>query len=406
LTLTEKVFKNKNYSPSQWSFLLSLSLIWIGMVGARVLIAWGMVLFFVTAVYSFLHAKNKVSNWIFLLPTIYFIIHLLSYFNSEDNEMWLFWLNMKMPFLLFPIAFFLSHSEVFGAIDDALKLFVGVMALSVVVVMTNYFFHFEEINESLFSGGRLPVPFSHIRYSLQIVLAILVCFFHFKSKSYRWFTILLFVVVLHFLSVRSGLVIFYSCALFYGIYILVNKRSLKISLLVLGSLLALGLLSIRYVPSLKNRLAYMRYDLSQYKIGKIDGNSDAMRLTSLKIGENLMRENLIWGVGTGDILKKSKEIGKVIAPSAANESIKMPHNQFLWIGVSTGIIGLIGFLFAFLFPFIYFKSNIQLDFLMLYLVFGISFLVEYTLEEQIGGTLFVLFSLIFFTKMIHQKCQA
>jgi O-antigen ligase len=279
------------------------------------------------------------------------------------------------------------------------------MALSVVVVMTNYFFHFEEINESLFSGGRLPVPFSHIRYSLQIVLAILVCFFHFKSKSYKWFTLLLFVVVLHFLSVRSGLVIFYSCALFYGIYVLVKKRSLKISLLVLGSLLVTALLSMRYIPSLKNRLAYMRYDLSQYKIGKIDGNSDAMRLTSLKIGEKLMRENPLLGVGTGDILQQSKETGKIIAPSALSESIKMPHNQFLWIGVSTGFVGLSCFLFAFIFPFVFFKSNIQLDFLMLYLVFGISFLVEYTLEEQIGGTLVVLFSLIYFTKMIHHKCQ-
>jgi O-antigen ligase len=201
------------------------------------------------------------------------------------------------------------------------------------------------------------------------------------------------------------LVIFYSCALFYGIYVLVKKRSLKISLLVLGSLLVTALLSMRYIPSLKNRLAYMRYDLSQYKIGKIDGNSDAMRLTSLKIGEKLMRENPLLGVGTGDILQQSKETGKIIAPSALSESIKMPHNQFLWIGVSTGFVGLSCFLFAFIFPFVFFKSNIQLDFLMLYLVFGISFLVEYTLEEQIGGTLFVLFSLIYFTKMIHHKCQ-
>lgn len=375
------------------------------MIGVRVLIAWGMVLFFVTSLYSYSQTKNKSSVWIFLLPTIYFFIQLFSYFNSEDKEMWLFWLNMKMPFLLFPIAFFLSSDEIIKVIEDALTLFVGVMILSVVIVMSNYFFHFKEINESLFSGGSLPVPFSHIRYSLQVVLAILVCLFHFKKNSLKWLSIVLFIVVLHFLSVRSGLVIFYSCAIFYSIYVLVKKRSLKTFLFVFGGLLALGFLSARYVPSIKNRLAYMRYDLSQYQQGKIDGNSDAMRLTSLLTGVELMKENLMCGVGTGDILKQSKDKGRSMVPSANEESIKMPHNQFLWIGVSTGIVGLVFFLFTFLFPFVYFKSFITLEFLMLYLVFGLSFLVEYTLEEQIGGTLFVLFTLIYFTKMKHPKCQ-
>ncbi len=141
----------------------------------------------------------------------------------------------------------------------------------------------------------------------------------------------------------------------------------------------------------------MQYDLENFNKGLIDDHSDGVRLASWKVGYTIFKENSWFGVGTGDILSTSKKCYDTLFPSVQKDSSrKMPHNQFLWVLASMGIVGFIGFCVAYLAPFFLLYKKANWLWWILQLIFFSSFMTEYSLEEQIGGTFNAVFSLVFF----------
>jgi O-antigen ligase len=81
----------------------------------------------------------------------------------------------------------------------------------------------------------------------------------------------------------------------------------------------------------------------------------------------------------------------------------MPHNQFLWILSSTGVLGLLFFVLAWLLPLWSNRNKLNLIVILFHSIMAISFMVEYTLEEQVGGTFFMIFSMFFLKQMSSYK---
>jgi O-antigen ligase len=159
----------------------------------------------------------------------------------------------------------------------------------------------------------------------------------------------------------------------------------------------ISLAAYKTIPSLQNRIAFMRYDFGQWKQGNIDGNSDAMRLASIVTGYQLWQQNVWVGVGSGDILDASKQLEQSLFPNIHDEtSLKMPHNEILWTACVLGVLGVVLFFVAWLLPLFVFAHQLHWLYVAIQLVFFVSFMVEYTIEEQIGGTFFVLFQLLFY----------
>jgi len=164
------------------------------------------------------------------------------------------------------------------------------------------------------------------------------------------------------------------------------------------------MIGYKTIPSLQNRMSFMRYDWNQWQSGNIDGNSDAMRMASIVSGYELWKQHFWLGVGSGDILEESKKMeASLFTNIKEDKSFKMPHNEFLWTACATGFYGLVIFFLGWLLPFYFFRNEINWLFIVLQLIFFVSFLVEYTLEEQIGGTFFVLFELLFFKWFITER---
>ncbi len=353
---------------------------------------------------DFWQAKPQKRAFIFLIPVAFFALIFWTAFYSTDLSMWLLWVKLKLPFVLFPIAFFLSWQSISTIVQDALKCLWIVILTSSLVVLTSYILNFQALNESFFSGGTMPTPFSHIRYSLLLVISFFIILFH--QIKFKYFLVLYFFVFIHLLSVRSGIVGLYGGVIVYVLYSALHFQNWKKSLLVLGSAMLLAVGSYSFFPSIKNKLSYMRYDLSQFQQGKIDGNSDAMRISSLIAGVEIAKENKWLGVGAGDILKEAKAKHQQLFPNVAeDQSRKMPHNEFLWTLCVSGIVGLSLFLFAWIYPILYFSKEVSISFIIIQIVFAVSFMVEYTLEEQIGGTLFILLFLLYLSLFNQQKCQ-
>lgn len=124
--------------------------------------------------------------------------------------------------------------------------------------------------------------------------------------------------------------------------------------------------------------------------GDPNASSLMQRLTYFSAGQEIVKENLFFGVGTGDIYyayAKAYEQDDF----GLNEKRKgISHNQYLSIAIALGIVGSIWFLFAFFYPLReYWKDHLYVSFILL---MALSFLSDNTLDSQAGATLFAFFN--------------
>ena len=337
----------------------------------------------------------------FYLNAIFFLVILLSGINSDDKAQWDTFLRIKIPFLILPFTFcaFTFFDRTF--FNKLLFAFVSCMLVSAACVMINYSLHYADINEQILSGSVIPVPFSHIRYTLMLVFAFFAVSWLWEQRIIERRYILLipalfFFVVVHILSSRSGWLALYVGLLFYFFKYVYQSRRYFIGLSMLTAIILIPFLSYQFIPSFHNKIDYMKYTTGQYSAGQVDDMSDAMRLTSWRVGMEIIHRHPWTGVGVGNLLVESKKVSKELFPNIKNDDDrKMPHNEFIWIWAAAGIFGLLGYCVAFFFPFISGLHYRNWLFAMLYIIFFTSFLTEPSIEEQIGSIFYLVFLLIF-----------
>jgi len=161
-------------------------------------------------------------------------------------------------------------------------------------------------------------------------------------------------------------------------------------------------ISIQYIPTVKKKIGYTRYSLELFsKNENIRELSDSRRLGSIAAGIDLTKRNPIVGVGYGDIMQETNDYLRTHYPQLIDLEL-LPHNQYILTASVAGIIGLIFFFLYTIYPIFYLGGMKDFFFLSSQLMFFASFLVEHTLESQIGVALY-LFVLLFSMKMMESK---
>lgn len=128
---------------------------------------------------------------------------------------------------------------------------------------------------------------------------------------------------------------------------------------------------------------------------KINGHSLTMRLYFWKAAIHLIKQNLILGVGTGDVMDELNKTYEATDSPLISEWRLRPHNQFLTIAVAFGSIGLIVFLIGVMYPAVYLKNDLPKLFWPFFIISILSFFMEDTLETQAGCTFFAYFMALF-----------
>ncbi len=156
-----------------------------------------------------------------------------------------------------------------------------------------------------------------------------------------------------------------------------------------------GIANVNYLGKLgiTIRLMETAWEFENYKSGgDINGHSAVQRVEFWKAGWQLILENPIIGVGTGDIKNAYHEqYTKMNSPLDEQHRLRS-HNQYIAIAVAFGIIGLVWFLFALIYPFVSNKMWNNYFYFTFILIALISFLNEDTLETQPGVTFFAFFN--------------
>src|SRR6185503_15468753 len=144
------------------------------------------------------------------------------------------------------------------------------------------------------------------------------------------------------------------------------------------------------------RLKVIAWEFNKYLHGgNPSGHSVVQRLEFWKAAKDIIKDNLLIGVGTGDVeVAFSAQYQKMNSPLTAEWRLRS-HNQFLAIGTAFGIIGLIWFLVSILYPLFLKRFRSDYFYIVFFIIAFLSMLTEDTLESQAGVTFFAFFNSLF-----------
>ncbi|MBS1651170.1 MAG: O-antigen ligase family protein [Bacteroidetes bacterium] len=149
--------------------------------------------------------------------------------------------------------------------------------------------------------------------------------------------------------------------------------------------------------------------LSEYQSAKnnnsINNQSLSMRLYFWQAALHVIKNNILFGVGTGDVQTALNKAYSEIHSPLQTQWHKRPHNQFITITVALGIVGLFLFLLLLFYPSILLKKYLHPLYIGFILISIFSFLFEDTLETQAGLTFFAGFYVFFISSAYSQLQQ-
>lgn len=210
----------------------------------------------------------------------------------------------------------------------------------IILLLTSYGIAFSILPPVKFGNSILY----HITHSFfMAILAFWSAHRAVDSKQYRYFWIVIFVAVIANLAYicpgRTGMIILVLLMLLFISQRLSWKKQL-VGLFVISSLLATAYLTSENVST---RFNTAWKEIHNYEQGKAR-SSMGMRFDWYNDSLQLIQEKPIFGHGTGSfafIQKKAVENKKTMETDN-------PHNEYLFIGVQLGYVGLITFVLLFI----------------------------------------------------------
>jgi O-antigen ligase len=159
-----------------------------------------------------------------------------------------------------------------------------------------------------------------------------------------------------------------------------------------------GIASINHLEkrNIKHRLKTVVWEIVLYRqTGYLTATSVTQRLEFWRAGINIIRENLWFGTGTGDIDNAFKQMYPKMKSQLPPDQWWRTHNQYLTVFATLGIFGFLLFIFAMVWPGI--KLNMYKDyfFLVFFVISTLSMLTEDTLDTQAGVTFYAFFTMLF-----------
>lgn len=154
------------------------------------------------------------------------------------------------------------------------------------------------------------------------------------------------------------------------------------------------------------RLYQILWELESYKNeGSIGYSSIVQRLTYIKSAWHAIKKNIWLGVGWGDIMSSLDTYYEDCNINLSPELRYMPHNQYLTVWVGAGLIGLILFLAAMIYPFFSTKKHKHFLPLYFFVLIMVSMLIEDTFETHIGISFAAIFASLFIFGYSFSSCN-
>lgn len=381
-----------------------------GFVTSRVAVSVSM---FVLAGLAALHSRpatiwqNFRSRPALVALTLPFVAVFLSGLYSDNIEEWIAGLRIKLPFLVLPVVFAGLPKLGKKHIVILLYSYIFIFFICTSVVLANYVIHSEQVNQQFLRGGGIPVPFSHVRYSLMLSFSFFVAIYLLRNKLFLqydrekypllFYAVFSFIAV-HVLAVRSGILALYAGLLLGWVVYVVRGKKYLTGILLLGIIVAVPFVAYHFSPTMQNKWKYMVYNWKEFRSGNINYQYDGMRYMSIYNALAVWKKYPVFGCGAGDLTEEINRMYAKTYPALLPENRLMPHNQFAWTAASTGLVGLVMLLLAVTLSILSEKNYRNLLPAVFWLIILSSLFTEATFEEQMGTAFYLLFTLLFLTQ--------
>lgn len=373
----------------------------LGFLCARLFLSLGMILFGLNAVRGV-----PLRNWFrwrwWWLGIAWVALFALSWFWSSDHRIWNDHVQVKLPFVFLPFAFALLP-----AFNDRQYRWYTLGMCGLLLGGVAYSLSFFIADPKAYIDGYsvshvIPTPVyrDHIRFSAALCLAVVWCCCIWPRLGRSWlkiavaFSCIVFVLYLHLLAARTGLLMLYCFALLLVLRQLLRKNIFVgiALLLALGGVLWLG---YEHVPTFRQRVAYMRFSYDLLKEGNAAGNySDHSRLLSYDVACRQIARQPFTGAGAGDLVSAMNEGYDRWHPAVAVENRLVPHNQLLVVTLAAGIPAAVLFLAWLFYPLFCVRRSREGFFMAAtWAVLLLPLMVEPMLEVQFGVFVYLFFLL-------------
>ena len=342
--------------------------------------------------------KSFIQEKSYIGLTLVFIAVLFSGINSEDQQQWLLQVKLKLPFLFLPFVFYTFRSQIDQSFHKWVHYaFIGTAILSSFHVIGGFLMDIDNITNSIGKGKAIPTPLDHIHYSIMMaysVVASSILAIYEKDKTRKIILLVISVYLfgfMHFLSVRTGLAIAYAGIGITLIWFVISQRKYVFGLIITAILIAVPFVAFKTIEPFKRKINYMFWDLAQYQQGKGKSYSDSERIMSYAISLELIKEKPLFGYGVGDLrpIMTQRHLEKY----GQKEKYIYPHNQYLYVLTTMGVIGALFFFFGLLSPLLFSRER-SIFLLVIFALMLISFLVENTIQRAIITGFFLFFILL------------
>ena len=287
-----------------------------------------------------------INNKLMLASIVFFCLHVVGLLWTEDLAWGLHIVHKMWYFIgLFPILYTIVRKDYISHYISAFLL-----AISITEVCS-YLVWFEVIEPFKNATVINPTPFmSHISYNPILAFAIYLVlheiFFNKKITNlvfslYSFFAISM-TINMFITGGRAGQVMFFAML---AIIVFQFFNAQKIKSLLLISVLIPGIFFTAYTTS---DLFQQRVDAAvKNTISYSDNKSTSVgqRITFALNSWEVIKENPIIGIGTGDFPIEYKKINQINTPQLRNST--NPHNMYTLIAMELGVIGLISMLSIF-----------------------------------------------------------
>lgn len=358
------------------------------------------------------HSRNNKPDWktnkdVLILSIGMVLIYAIQFITSESYGYLTERIQIKLPIMLLPFAFVLGPVLHRHNLIRIGLVFIAVTFLTELFILINFALHTEEYLDLISRSQHIPGPINHIRFSIMCVMSVTLSYYWLKERPLSqnpWMkfflstTFLIGILFLHAYSVRSGLLALYGVMLFILFRFWKQTGNIQTKLLYL--ILAIGLPAAAYFfsPSIQHKTEATIQDIQSYRSNlNNENNSLGKRMLSYKVALAVFKENPVLGCGIGDLEQTNIDRFRKYYPDV--ETVIIPHNQFIYFLMGSGLVGLLLFTGSFFYP-AFCKKNKGFLVWAQYLILFISFQTEPMLETQLGVAYAILF--ILFTRALHQ----
>lgn len=392
---------------------ITILIMLVALFTARGVLSAGMILFLALTCFhvNFLsQLKRFISNPLFVAISLIFFIPFITGLWSEDKDEWLRWVRIKLPVVLLPVAFAGTWQLTTKQWKIIAYVFLGMIFLGCCWSLWQYLGNIHTINKGYLKAKIFDTPLEndHVRYSLLVCIAVICAFvLMFKKpgtvqKIILTIAALFFIVYLHILSARTGLLNLYIFLGMLVFYLLWSVKKTKLTILFTILVLLMPVAAWFFLPTFENRVRYVLYDFSFIqKETYLPGSNDGNRILSIKAGWSLLQQNP-WGVGSGDVIHETYDWYDDNVPEMLESDKLYPSSELMLYGASAGWPGFILFIIALTIPLFVRISTHRFFFIALNVVIAFSFLFDIGLETQFGVFIYA-FSILWWWKWLNNN---